>query len=137
MTDARAPVVAEPRSQDTRLAQVFGSKTPEIGGDKRIAIHKRVAKLMTSAEREAPLSSYLAREFRRSVLTLQEYAREFDGEGQREKAVQIHIMLVKHLKGVANDSHPEGLSPEEEARMEAEAEAMSDEELAAATDRHD
>jgi hypothetical protein len=39
-------------------------------------------------------------------------------------------MLVKHLKGVANDSHPEGLSPEEEARIRAEVEAMSDEELA-------
>jgi hypothetical protein len=76
------------------------------------------------------LNDYLAREFRRSVLTLQEYAREFDQENQREKAVQIHIMLVKHLKGVANDSHPSGVSPEEEARIEAEVRAMSDEELA-------
>ena len=137
MIEARAPVVTEPRTQDTRLAQVFGNKTPEIGRDQRIAINKRVAKLMARAEREAPLNDYLAREFRRSVLTLQEYAREFDLENQREKAVQIHIMLVKHLKGVANDSHPAGISAEEEPAMEATVRAMSDEELGLVLDHKD
>ena len=135
--EGRATVVTEPRPQDTRVTQVFGAKPVMLEGSKRIAIHKRVAKLMTRAEREAPLNDYLAREFRRSVLTLQEYAREFDGEGQREKAVQIHIMLVKHLKGVANDSPPAGISPEEEARIQAEVAAMSDAELGLALDRKD
>ena len=130
LLEGRATVITEPRPQDTRVTQVFAPKPAKLEGRKRIAIHKRVAKLMTRAEREAPLNDYLAREFRRSVLTLQEYAREFDQENQREKAVQIHIMLVKHLKGVANDSHPSGVSPEEEARIEAEVRAMSDEELA-------
>jgi hypothetical protein len=78
LIEGRATVDTKPRPQDTRVTRVFGAKPAKLEGSKRIAIHKRVAKLMTRAEREAPLTSYLAREFRRSVLTLQEYAREFD-----------------------------------------------------------
>jgi hypothetical protein len=77
LLESRATVITEPRPQDTRVARVFGAKPAKLEGSKRIAIHKRVAKLMARAEREAPLNDYLAREFRRSVLTLQEYAREF------------------------------------------------------------
>jgi hypothetical protein len=128
MIEARAPVVTEPRSQETRVAQVLGTKTPEVAEAKRLGTYARVAKLMAKPEEDWP-TSYFGRELQHSLLTLQDYARQFDDEGQREKAVQIHIMLVKHLKGVANDSHPEGLSPEEEARIRAEVEAMSDEEL--------
>jgi len=34
--EASAPVVTESRSQETRLAQVFGTKTPEVAEAKRL-----------------------------------------------------------------------------------------------------
>jgi hypothetical protein len=43
-------------------------------------------------------------------------------------------MLVKHLKGVANDSPSAGPSPEEERAMEAAVEAMTDEQLGIKSD---
>jgi len=73
---------------------------------------------------------------------LQDYAKQFDDEGQREKAVQIHLVLVKHLKGAANT--PEYSAEERaelqrltDARMEAEVAAMSDEEQRAMINRSD
>jgi hypothetical protein len=97
--------------------------------------YARVAKLMAKPQEDWP-TSYFGRELQRSLLPLQDYAKQFDDEGQREKAVQIHLVLVKHLKELANESH-QSLSAEEraelerlrEAEMEAEVAAMSDEEL--------
>jgi hypothetical protein len=139
LAEARAPVVTEPRTQDTRLAQVFGTKTPEVAEAERLATYARVAKLMAKPQEDWP-TSYFGRELQRSLLTLQDYARQFDDEGQREKAVQIHLVLVKHLKELANESQP--LSSEEraelerrrDAEMEAEFSAMTDEELALTRD---
>ena len=110
----------------------MGTKTPEVAEAKRLGTYARVAKLMAKPKEDWP-TSYFGRELQRSLLTLQDYARPFDDEGQREKAVQIHLVLVKHLKDLANDSRPSGLSAEEESRMDREIEArvaaMTDEEL--------
>ena len=122
--------------QDTRVAQVLGTKTPAVAEAKRLGTYARVAKLMAKPQEDWP-TSYFGRELQRSLLTLQDYARQFDDEGQREKAVQIHLVLVKHLKELANESQ-QSLSTEEraelqrlrDAEMEAEVAAMSDEELA-------
>jgi hypothetical protein len=135
MSEARAPVVTEPRMQDTRVAQVLGTKRTEIAEAKRLGIYARVAKLMAKPQEDWP-TSFFGRELQRSLLTLQDYARQFDDEGQRERAVQIHLVLVKHLKELANESQ-QSLSSEERAElerlrdeeMEAEVAAMSDEEL--------
>jgi hypothetical protein len=116
ITEARAPVVAEPRSQDTRVAQVLGTKTPEVAEAKRLGTYARVAKLMAKPENDWP-TSYFGRELQRSLLTLQDYARQFDDEGQREKAVQIHLVLVKHLKELASESQ-QSLSSEGRAELE-------------------
>ena len=97
--------------------------------------YARVAKLMAKPQEDWP-TSFFGRELQRSLLTLQDYARQFDDEGQRERAVQIHLVLVKHLKELANESQ-QSLSSEERAElerlrdeeMEAEVAAMSDEEL--------
>jgi hypothetical protein len=51
---------------------------------------------MAKPEEDWP-TSYFGRELQRSLLTLQDYARQLDEEGQREKAVQIHLVLVKYL----------------------------------------
>jgi hypothetical protein len=129
MIKARAPVVTEPRSQDTRITQVFGPMTPEVITEaQRLGTYERVAKLMAKPEEGWP-TSYYGREFQRALLTLQDYAKQFDDEGQREKAVQIQLVVMKHLKDLAKETPSPAFSSEEEARMRAEVEAMSDEEL--------
>jgi hypothetical protein len=127
--NAQAPVFSEPRAQDTRVAQVLGTKTPEVAEAKRLGTYTSVAKLMAKPEEDWP-TSYFGRELQRSLLTLQDYARQFDYEGQREKAaVQIHLVLIKHLKELANQSQ-QSLSSEERAELESLRDAEIEAEVA-------
>jgi hypothetical protein len=71
MIEARPQVVTEPRTQDTRVAQVLGTKTPEIAEAKRLGTYARVAKLMAKPKEDWP-TSYFGRELQRSLLTLQD-----------------------------------------------------------------
>ena len=124
----------EPRTDDTRTARVLAAKTSAVvehaAGELRIAIAQRVAERMARQDDIAP-AGYYGQELRRSLITLQEYADEFDREGQREKAVQVHFVLVKYLKDLAAAEEPlcHRLEADEMARMEAEVAAMGDEEL--------
>jgi len=124
----------EPRTDDTRTARVLAAKASTVvehaAGELRIAIAQRVAERMARQEDIAP-AGYYGQELRRSLITLQEYADEFDREGQREKAVQVHFVLVKYLKDLAAAEEPlcHRLEADEMARMEAEVAAMGDEEL--------
>jgi hypothetical protein len=66
-------------------------------------------------------------------LTLEEFAKDFTATGHVKEATQIYLVLYGKTQPLAVSEgmrEPSGLSPEEEARMQAEVEAMSDEELA-------
>jgi hypothetical protein len=83
MTAARQQVVAEPRSQETRAAQVLAmaSRDPNLPFD-RVAIAERVKKRLTEDEDDDATSApYFGRQLRASLVALQEYADEFDREG--------------------------------------------------------
>ena len=66
-----------------------------------------------------------------SLLALQEYANEFDREGQREKAVQIHMVLLKQLAKMEAVAPPPEQSYEENSASEAKLRSMTDEQLLA------
>jgi hypothetical protein len=76
----------------------------------------------------------VASQLRASLVALQEYADEFDREGQREKAVQIHLVLLKHLAKIVPLQSPLP-SATDIAALEAEVALMSDDELEQHTKR--
>jgi hypothetical protein len=89
------------------------------------------------AETEAP-SGYWNRKQRQYALTLEEFAREFAANGQVKEATQIHLVLYGKTKELALAEclrEPAGPSAAEEARIEAEVGAMSNEELERAIKR--
>jgi hypothetical protein len=81
-------------------------------------------------------SGYWNRKQRQYALTLEEFARDFTATGHVKEATQIYLVLygktqpLAVAEGMREPSTPSGLSPEEEARIRAEVEAMTDEELA-------
>jgi hypothetical protein len=133
--------ISMPRLQDTLAAQVLAmaSRDPNLPLD-RIAIVERVKKRLTEDEDDdATPAPYFGRQLRACLVALQEYADEFDCEGQREKAVQIHMVILKQLKGLPTEAliHSSRLSPATEAAIEAAAARLSDEELARAVQQNE
>jgi hypothetical protein len=90
MTAARTQIVTEPRTQETRPAQVLAKAGPPLPEQRagRIPIADRVSKRMAENE-DGSSTTYFGSQLRASLMALQEYADEFDREGQREKAVQF------------------------------------------------
>jgi hypothetical protein len=115
-----------------RTSQVFGPQVfPNGKPPRRPDIWRRVQRRLR-AEVDAP-SGYWNRKQRQYALTLEEFAKDFTATGHVKEATQIHLVLYgkSQLLAVTEGMRePPGLSPEEEARIEAEVAAMSDEELA-------
>ena len=121
------PVI--PRTQETRTAEVFGppptvtitGKVPR-GSDIWKRVHRRL-----KAETDAP-AGYWNRKQRQYGLTLEEVAKDYAANGQIKEFAQIHLVLYSKTKEMAvaeTAQLPSGLSPEEDARIRAEVEAMS------------
>jgi hypothetical protein len=84
------------------------------------------------ADTEAP-SGYWNRKQRQYALTLEEFAKDFTATGPRQEATQIYPVLYGTTQPLAVTEgmrEPSCISREEEARIQAEVAAMSDEELA-------
>jgi hypothetical protein len=72
------------------------------------------------------------------ALTLEEFAKDFAANGQVQEATQIHLVLYGKTKELAlaeGIQPPAGLSPEDEAQIEAQVAAMRDEELERAAEK--
>jgi hypothetical protein len=80
---------------------------------------------------------YFGRELQRSLRTLQDYARQFDDEGQRERGAETFGVWSSISRTWPKRHVPAGLTAEDEVRMEAAIEAqvkaMTDEELGSTT----
>ena len=126
LADSRKPSVNEPRLQDSRVGEVLvqpASSLPDLRAS-RIPMADRVRGLLAS---DATPAGDVGFQLRASLVALREYADEFDREGQREKAVQIHMVILKHLAKMPLQS-PLPSAPDT-AALEAEVALMSDEEL--------
>ena len=125
--------MSEPHPQESRISEVLAppSQSAPSAWPDRIPVAERVRARLAEDDDGAP-TSYFGRQLQMSLLALQEYANEFDREGQREKAVQIHMVVLKHLAKTEAATPPPIPSAEQIAAMEAEVARMSDDELAAA-----
>jgi hypothetical protein len=84
------------------------------------------------AEVDAPCGYWNCKQ-RQYALTLEEFAKDFTVTGHVKEATQIYLVLYGKTQPLATTEgmrEPSGLSLEEEARIQAEVAAMSDEELA-------
>jgi hypothetical protein len=133
LADSRKPSVNEPRLQDSRVGEVLvqpASSLPDLRAS-RIPMADRVRGLLAS---DATPAGDVGFQLRASLVALREYADEFDREGQREKAVQIHLVLLKHLAKIVPVQSPLP-SATDIAALEAEVALMSDDELEQHTKR--
>ena len=121
-----------PRTQDTRTAQVFGPPVfPKGKPPRRPDTWRRVQRRLMK-ETDVP-SGYWDRKHRQYALRLEDFAKDFIGNGHIKEATQIYLVLYGKTQPPAVTKSVQtraGLSPEEEARIEAEVTALSDGELA-------
>jgi len=102
-----------------------------IGSFVQRQVEQRRVRQRLRAETDAP-SGYWNRKQRQYALTLEEFAKDFTAMGHVKEATQIYLVLYGKTQPLAvaeGMREPSGVSPEEEARIRAEVEAMTDEEL--------
>ena len=96
-----------------------------------MGIWERVVQRMAEQGPGAP-TDYWGRHLLKNILALELYAEVYEAADQTEKAVQISMVLLKHIKEIYLAKAPGAAcqpSADENAAMEAEVAAMSDEEL--------
>jgi hypothetical protein len=86
---------------------------------------------MAELEPDAP-TDYWGRQLLKTISALELHAEDFDAAGQKERAAQISMVLLKQIKEIyvaRGPQAPRSVSADQIAALEAEVAAMSDEEL--------
>jgi hypothetical protein len=144
MTDAgKRDRVAVPRLQDTRTTQVLSkssASTSDLPSNEahRMTMQERVSQTMAVQQEGAP-AGYWGQAVLKNVAMLELFAEDYVAAGQVDKAVQIHMVLLKYLTKVylaQEPNFPNQFSAEEaaalaeqDAALEAKLAGMSIEEL--------